>query len=1062
MTSEKPQARLHSRIQRTFPTMIALLALLVGQSLSAQATFFGQFQSPDENSNSTTISEDGDRAALLSDQGDTILQVSFEPSESTQENPMTFDVGTLRIDLASAISEPRFTPMTLKLTGSMAPFDSVVLDLPLRFRIRPTEIGAASTLQRLAQSALPVIEQDGSPFTLEFELLPEPNDAEAQVIKTMSLTPGLQSLRIVANLRPLQNLHWDSTAQFSAPPATGIQGNNTAHLVWGQPASGFSEPNRYEIETRSANATTEVPFLLGSFVFYNSTISTDSIPDGIALQISPTINDQSEPATTVFDLQYEGTPNTDDVIASADTVRITNPNRGRPIPGTDLFLYLRFDNPTFVGFTEGDGFGVMENQEATAEVWGLLSTQSELSASELATRLQPILSDAPSLSHPRWVRSPQTLPRTGARDVDIQDYNGDTIPDIAVVRTSGIQVWAGTGTDAPFQAGVAAASTGTRAAAFDDFNGDIYPDVFVLSDDPGIWLNNGSGGFTRTMQTFETDTSGDVVAGDLDADGDADLVIASATNGTLTIYTNQGDGTFSAGEPQDLKSAFSSQLRNLNMELADFNSDGALDLAMAVVTGSDFGSNDFPIFDESAFGAVWSNDGQGQLKRTTPAITHNAPVPLIIQSNGNNGIGVGDIDGDDDLDIVIPFLTSGDGVPGFLINLPNGFFWPRLVNQIGIGASQVLVQDLNADGLDDIVSGGGFAATAVYLAAPDGSFSRTQSLSSATPTAFATGDLDEDGQLDMVVATEQGVELWVRGTSGGREFAPNATDPVEIEDPIVRDVIAQTVGRAPDSLTRLDLYLIQSLHFHRNGLTELNLPLGLVNLESLSISHNSISDFRLPPDITKLRSFSHSNPSAAFQEGISRVTFGPEFHTLETFGMLGLGATEIVFEGEMPNLHTMGLWANRMRDLSFMAQTPNLRILNLGDNGIRDLVIPIGVRRLDELTLNMNPLRSSRKPRGMEIGRIFGPTGVRPVEYDTDPIIRSHRLVPGEGFVLNILSTDGLLDIETSKDLSTWNTIGQVQVDEWNAVYFMESAPEEPQLFFRASRRGEGEQTQAP
>ncbi len=140
-----------------------------------------------------------------------------------------------------------------------------------------------------------------------------------------------------------------------------------------------------------------------------------------------------------------------------------------------------------------------------------------------------------------------------------------------------------------------------------------------------------------------------------------------------------------------------------------------------------------------------------------------------------------------------------------------------------------------------------------------------------------------------------------------------------------------------------------------------------------------------------------------------------------------------------------------------MRLTPNLKILNLGDNRLSQLTLPIGVRHLEQLTLSMNAIREFQKPRDMKIHQIFGLSTRQRSEYDVGPIIRSHRLLPGEGFMLEILSTDGLLEIETSSDLATWSNHGKVRVNEWNGTYFIQNGPIEDKLFFRAVRPGGGD-----
>ena len=142
---------------------------------------------------------------------------------------------------------------------------------------------------------------------------------------------------------------------------------------------------------------------------------------------------------------------------------------------------------------------------------------------------------------------------------------------------------------------VGLAEGGTSAAAVaEDFNGDGAIDLFVARADTYrenvLAFNDGDGTF-RTVSASDAGLAlGSGVmsygarAGDLDRDGDPDLVIA---NGGIsgrqnnTFAFNNGDGTFESRDPADL--GLPDRGSSMDVVLADFNRDAILDLFLTDV-----------------------------------------------------------------------------------------------------------------------------------------------------------------------------------------------------------------------------------------------------------------------------------------------------------------------------------------------------------------------------------------------------------------------------------------------------------------------------------------------
>jgi len=259
------------------------------------------------------------------------------------------------------------------------------------------------------------------------------------------------------------------------------------------------------------------------------------------------------------------------------------------------------------------------------------------------------------------------------------DINGDGDVDLAIVHnepgTSHLSVLTNKGDGTFLPAGTYVIAILGKDLCGSDFDADgdidlVVTDGFGSSNNVRILWNNGDGSFGN-MQTYTAGGwAGEVIAEDVDNDGDMDMIVAGEYDKNVVVFYNDGYGTF----PTILNYSTGNSTSRLFGD--DLNGDGWVDL---VGGGRDHVS-------------IILNNGDG---------TYGNPTTNSLTNTIWSVVG-GDIDGDGDIDIAASLVDSYE--IWILLNNGNGVFNDERLYAVGDCPTGVQLADFDLDGDLDLCS----------------------------------------------------------------------------------------------------------------------------------------------------------------------------------------------------------------------------------------------------------------------------------------------------------------------------------------------------------------------
>jgi hypothetical protein len=300
---------------------------------------------------------------------------------------------------------------------------------------------------------------------------------------------------------------------------------------------------------------------------------------------------------------------------------------------------------------------------------------------------------------------------------------------------------AGEGDDASTEAGDDGANDAEEVDAADGADGPDGADGADAPDDAGTCPRPVARGPLRQL-SFSSAThfasrsyAFSLAMGDFNGDCIPDLILPFGDFVHVAVLLGRGDGTFA---PALEGASSASTTYPIDIASGDFNRDGKLDV---VITGAWFS----PTMKGPSI-LLGNGDGTFQPAR-------------VLDANLSSAVAVGDLNHDSVLDIVLAGggVMLGNGDATFTVVSPP-------VSPLAGSPAGLSLGDFNHDGVLDLASTTTEVAE-VSLGNGDGTFGKPVVLTKGPQlNSIASGDLNEDGRLDIVVSSEPDVVIGENGS----------------------------------------------------------------------------------------------------------------------------------------------------------------------------------------------------------------------------------------------------------------------------------------------------------
>ena len=421
-----------------------------------------------------------------------------------------------------------------------------------------------------------------------------------------------------------------------------------------------------------------------------------------------------------------------------------------------------------------------------------------------------------------------------SRTVALGDIDGDLDLDAVVANyNSGNKIWVNDGTGVMSDTLQLFDSGPSNDLVLGDLDNDQDLDIVVVNEDVPVtngtvWVNDGTGSFSAhpTAPTFVDGNSSAIALGDIDGDADLDAVVANLNNQAQTVWVNDGDGVLSA-HPYTPTFGLGD---SFDIALGDLDSDGDLDAVVA----------NYVAPTEEDKETVWLNDGAGGF--------YPHPTTPEFEGGDAQAIALGDIDADGDLDAVV--ANTDAGAQTVWVNDGAGTLTAHPEEpSFGAGNSTgIALNDLDGDGdLDAIVSNAGSEAQTVWINLGSGIFDAHRhkpSFGSGDSAGVALGDINGDQVLDAVFANQNSESQTVWLNEGSFLSHSPYPEPNHVAVPILSNVGLYFNQLLSSSSVSTDTFVMHGLY---SGVKDGTF---VTSTDSLTFTHNAA--YKVGEEITNI------------------------------------------------------------------------------------------------------------------------------------------------------------------------------------------------------------------